>query len=459
MSCAAVLVSMFFVPEAMATTTSGSCSTNGCYQMASDVDSDIWEEAQYEYDEFLDQDFQRLERFIVNEMWEQSILPVLMEGAAQFTTVAMQQAMTIGMFIDAQNQLESQRLLQEIHAQAYKDYHPSVGLCEFGSVVKSIAATERRSEVQAVTLSQRSIDRQLGQTDSSGMYGFDIDHTNKLIQFRNVYCNVKDRNSSLSGVCASKLEWDDTHFRDVAKPKMNKDIDYFSLVDTPWTLSIDFTNEEIFRDNPTSDPAILAIDNSDEEHVLAMANNLYGELSFARPPARLLQNRPEDPISKMQQAYLDLRSIVAKRSVAENSFYAIAAMKAEGNYLPDEDNPPQLLPMSARPYMENILEELGVPSADILDALGENPSYYAQMEVLTKKIYQNPDFYTNLYDKPANVERKAVALQAVKLMQKFDMLKSFHRNEATVSLLLELAVVDLQDEVEDQIRAVGLGKK
>jgi len=87
--------------------------------------------------------------------------------------------------------------------------------------------------------------------------------------------------------------------------------------------------------------------------------------------------------------------------------------------------------------------------------IDDNPSYYAQMEILTKKLYQNPNFYTNLYDTPANVERKTVALQAIKLMQKFDMLKSHLRGEANVSILLEMAVEQLQREVEDQIQALG----
>jgi len=69
------------------------------------------------------------------------------------------------------------------------------------------------------------------------------------------------------------------------------------------------------------------------------------------------------------------------------------------------------------------------------------------MELLTKKIYQNPDFYTNLYDKPANVSRKGVAMQAIGLMQKFDMLKSTLRKEASLSVLLELAVTDEQNDI------------
>ncbi|MCB1562971.1 MAG: hypothetical protein KDJ75_05290, partial [Alphaproteobacteria bacterium] len=146
-------------------------------------------------------------------------------------------------------------------------------------------------------------------------------------------------------------------------------------------------------------------------------------------------------------------SVLAKRSVAENSFNAITSMKATGTG-------------GSRDFLAALLEELGVGTTgsppDIDKLLGQdssgnpiNPSYYAQMEILTKKIYQNPDFYTNLYDTPANVDRKGVALQAIALMQKFDMFKSYLRSEANLSVLLELAVMDLQEEIEDEFGKKG----
>ena len=69
------------------------------------------------------------------------------------------------------------------------------------------------------------------------------------------------------------------------------------------------------------------------------------------------------------------------------------------------------------------------------------------MEVLTKKLYQNPSFYTELYDKPANVERKRVALQAIDLMQKRDIYQSLLRSESILSLMLETDVMAEQDSI------------
>lgn len=421
------------------------CGT--CQSLLNSLDSSIWEDAENELEDHVDNWFLRVERFIVGTMWGNNILPTLMLSAEQFTAIALQQAMIIGTFIDATNQMETQQLLQELRAQAHKEYHPSEGLCTFGSVVKSIAASERRGEITSLVLSHRSLDRQLGQGNTSSTYGFDLDKTNRIFQFKTRFCNEKDRENALAAAC-SALVWDDNFIAE-ERVKMDKDIDYFSLVDAPWTLKLDFTNNRITDTTVTPN-----IRNEDEENVMAMAANLFAHNTFPRPPSIAMKNVRNQQLTEMQKAYLDLRSIVAKRSIAENSFNAIAAMKAEGNvtFAPSGGTTPE--PMHSRIYMQSILSELGVPDPEALSLLGENPSYYAQMEILTKKIYQNPEFYTNLYDKPANVERKTVALQAVKLMQKFDMLKSHLRGEASFSVLLELSVVNLQREIEDQIKSI-----
>ncbi len=423
-----------------------------CYSAVSGADPDIWQESQDNFDRYLDREFKQVESFVIEEMWEQSILPAMMLAAEQFTAVAMQQAMAIGMFIDAQVQLETQRLLQEIQAKVHKRYHPSEGMCEFGSVVKSVAATEMWAEPTMTILRRRSLNRQLGHADTSATYGNDLDQYMRLVQLRDVFCNEKSRvgpaGSVLNKVC-EPLVWTGGSMDQEKRERIDMDIDYYTLVDNPRNMKIDF-----ITNNKIEDTGTPAIDNRDEEHLMALNANLFGFTTFPRPPALLLKSRTNKKVTTMQKYYLDLRSVIAKRGVGENSLYAIAAMKTPGHTLAPASGSTRD-PMSSRVYMEHILRDLGVPNAEILNVLGDNPSYYAQMEVLTKRIYQNPDFYTNLYDKPANVERKAVALQAIKLMQKFDMLKSFLRGEMTISMLLELAVVNFQQEIEDQIIAIG----
>ena len=415
----------------------------------------LWDKTEDVLDDHINDEFLELESYILESIWFDNVLPALMLATEQLSAVVIQQVMAVGMFIDAETQLGSQRLLQEIQAQTHKDFRPSIGMCEFGSLSKGLANADIHGDTYAVIFSERSQDRQLGKGDTAGTYGYDLDTDNRILHFKRLFCNQKERASALETVCENTTSWSNAGFDAAARFRMNKDIDYYSLIDKNWTLRVDFSNQTLLDLG-----AIPEIHDEDEEHILAMVANLFGHVTFARPPAKLLANKPnKNELSTMQKLYLDMRAVVAKRSVAENSLFSIASMKSQTPRIPDKYvsgiATADRIETGARRYMENILTELGVPVADLLPMIDDNPSYYAQMEILTKKLYQNPNFYTNLYDTPANVERKTVALQAIKLMQKFDMLKSHLRGEANVSILLEMAVEQLQREVEDQIQALG----
>ena len=79
--------------------------------------------------------------------------------------------------------------------------------------------------------------------------------------------------------------------------------------------------------------------------------------------------------------------------------------------------------------------------------LGENPSYYAQLEILAKRILQSPTFYANLYDKPENVKRISASLKAIELMIDRAIYESRLRQEAITSVLVT-ADPKMEDEYE-----------
>jgi len=350
--------------------------------------------------------------------WQQNMLPLFMHIGNHFAGVGAHQVMIIGQFMDAQQQLEAQRDLQVMHARANKDYHPSKGMCEFATRIQSLADSERKGEANALILSERSSDRLLGNANTGGWSGTKGDVAIRLDMFQEEYCDKFDNNYGLTILCPNP----GTSVAE--KDRQNSDVDYQRTVLDPWTINFDLT-------------ASTTQSEGDEE-VIAMANNLYGYESFERTDHLALLNSPGDVTTNAQEAYLDLRSAVAKTKVAENSFNALMAMKGEGT-------------TGSREFIEAYMEELGIPAAEVREYVGENPSYNAQMETLTKKAYQSPTFYTNLYDKPANVERKGVAMQAIGLIQKFDLLKSYLRTEASLSVLLELSVLQLQRQVESNI--------
>ena len=92
--------------------------------------------------------------------------------------------------------------------------------------------------------------------------------------------------------------------------------------------------------------------------------------------------------------------------------------------------------------MKAMLKEMTVEESDVHTSLGDYPSYYAQMDVLTKKMYQNPDFFTNLYDKPTNVERISTAMEAFRLMQLRDHYHAQTRKEMLFSMMLQEKLMD-----------------
>jgi hypothetical protein len=177
----------------------------------------------------------------------------------------------------------------------------------------------------------------------------------------------------------------------------------------------------------------LALDTPDgARDILALSKNLFANDTFGRVPERVLQ------MEESKDEFQDMRSVHAMRGVAFNSFAHIAGARTAGT-------------AQAGPFMDNILVDLGLTPAEAREFLGENPSYFAQMEVMTKKIFQGPAFFTNLYDKPENVERIGVSIQALKLMHDRDRYESALRREMLISLILELKLRAAQDVINNSI--------
>lgn len=351
--------------------------------------------------------FQLHQLWMVEVFFKQYILRAMMMMTEQLTVVAMQQMFMVGGFFDAKHQLETQRLFQQLQAQAHKDYHPSEGICEIGTAARALAASDRKAEFNMIALSQHSMQRQLLSNKGSSGVGTAGDITDRVQKFKNTYCDPADNNSGLDTMCGGGGPAN----------RRNKDVDYTRAIEAPLTLKVDFTNG-------TSAP--------DEEDLIAMSKNLYAHTLFRTLPETYMST------GKNQEKYLDGRAVMAKRSVAQNSFDAIVGMKSEGTG-------------GSSAFLGAILRELAMPDNEIKEVLGsEKPSYFAQMELLTKKIYQNPDFYTNLYDKPVNVARKGVAMQAIQLMQDRDLYRSQLRTESMLSVLLEIEISKLQDSVQNE---------
>ncbi|MGB0719020.1 MAG: hypothetical protein ACPGRX_01015 [Bdellovibrionales bacterium] len=339
--------------------------------------------------------------WLLDDFFKGQVLPALMMFTEQMSAVAMQQVMIIGTFMDAKQQLETQRLFQELQTQAHKDYQPSEDFCWFGTNVRSLAHSEASARSAAHIISQVQMRRHLGHANMAAAQSGDSDKYSRWKQFQTKFCDPQDNNwvasnpsTGLALACGSGAS--NSH-------STNADIDYTRVIETPRMI------------------------NFDVETIFALGNNLYGHNVLARD-----LSESDIALPQYNHLYLALRSVAAKRSVAQNSFNVIVGMKAAGTSNMDSSEQQH----QTWRFLGAILGELGVPPGEIDDMIGRSPSYYAQLELLAKKIYQNPDFYSNLYDKPANVKRKSVALKAVELMLDRAIYESQIRQEMATSVLL-----------------------
>lgn len=340
--------------------------------------------------------------WLVRAVWEQHMLPAMLLMTEQMTTMAVNQTFAVGTLFDAKHQLESQRLLQMMKAQTHKDYQPSEGVCTFGTNARALAASDQNADTVNVALSTQAMARQLLIGDTISANGSSTDRESRWAKFKNTYCNPSDNSNGFDALCTGS---------DAAR--FNKDIDFSKTIAKPYTLEIDFVNTGA---------------TPNEEDILALQSNLFSHrITPNFSDNYFMATSDGDVIDTGSFLYMDARALTAKRQVAMTSYNALAAMKAKGK-------------SNVQPYIKAIFEEMGMEPTEAQELLGTHPSYYAQMELLTKKLYQNPNFYTELYDKPTNIDRKDVAMQAINLMQKRDIYDSLLRSEMSQSIWLETAL-------------------
>lgn len=359
--------------------------------------------------------------FILGSFYYGTVEPALRSMATQFTQTWMLRARMIGGFYDAQNHHNAQLDLQRLQAEALRDYMPSEAVCQFGTLARSLAATTERVRTNQIALNEINLARGTGRFNSVSAAGRGQDSYYRMNSFIENLCDNSGNDNGLVVMCATATLND----------RYNRDIDYARSLAVPETLRVDFTNNTL---------------TTAEHDLVLLGHNLYGNRQFLK---RISKSDIEVPTG--QNLYGLVRSVTAKRAVAENSFNAYAAMKAMGA-------------PGSRTYLETVLTNLGMTEADrnaymatITPSGGGaaqpgNPSYYAQMDVMTRRIYQNPGFYAQLMDKKANVARQQAAMEGLGLMQGRDIFTSMSRSEQLLGVLVEMEAIKLQDKVQNNTR-------
>lgn len=332
----------------------------------------------------------------------------LQNMTAQIVSTMMQQVQIIGTFFDAKHQLETQRLIQQKTALAHQKYQPSEQMCTIGTFVRGLGQSERRAAVTQAALARSMIDRALKLGDAS-TYGLSTDEETIESTYLSAYCTPSDNAGQNTELCTGEI----------ASAMVNADIDYTRSISSPLTLDVDLFDDETTPDETT---------------IFAVMDQLFMHNSF--PP--IVSAKTE--LTRFVEVYLEMRSLVAMRSVAQNSLAFIVAEKSASS--PEADN--------IAPFLRSMMVEMGIEADLVDDMIGENPSHYAQMEFLTRKIYYHPEFISNLYDKPANVRRMVAAMTAIKSMQNWQITEALKRREMLTSILLELKLREKQMELESK---------
>lgn len=433
-------------------------------------------------------DLQEFERWMIEVFVYQEVAPAMGMMAEQMAVLAMYYAQMIGAFLDAQTQLDTQRLMRKLTFEAHNDYRISQGMCTFGTNVKSLAATDLKMRYNAAALSRMAMAKQLGDSNIASTESIERGYESRWRRFIDTHCDVRDNNFQSGGTAVSydyntglALACDHdgpggSNDRGAEHHKrINRDIDYTRLIEHKRTLELDMTDNSLDYDKSglSSGSTTLfssgvfsgVLQDGDEEDVIALSDYLYGN----KPLSRSIT----DSILKYenaQKAYYALRSVAAKRNVAQSTFNAIVALKAAGTTetMNTGGAGATLLHPSGslilyelyqtRRYMLAVMNELlpGDPAStagNLFDLIGYSPSYYSQLELLAKRIYQNPDFYADLYGTPVNVKRKRVSMKAIELMLDRTIYESQLRREMTVSVLLSSKLRALHRQADSALEA------
>ena len=343
----------------------------------------------------------------------------------EINKAVVRQTSSRGSFIDAQNNNKTASSLQSAGASTAGSYINSEALCRFATLSQGLASSEAKTDFIKFSAAKQSMDRQLltsGMPSSANTAkskdgkegvsrGQSADKQARWEKYVTTFCDPDDygQGSGSSGVCQTS-----------SYIQYNKDINFADSFGDPLTLDI-----------------VSSGTTKDAESIEALSNNLYAHDLVNNLP-QVTSGSETDGMSAEMRKYMLLRSVIAKRAIAENSFSSITALKAKGS------------PSSAK-FTQNLMRELGISEDQAKRFVGDNPSYYAQMEALTRKLYETPVFYANLMDNPKNVLRQQNAMKSLELMQQRDMYKSIQRSEMLMATLLEIYLSRSQGGLDKQL--------
>ncbi len=179
--------------------------------------------------------------------------------------------------------------------------------------------------------------------------------------------------------------------------RVNRDLDIAKTLMGRETLDINFEDSTLTED---------------ERDFLALKENLL--------PSDAMENSRMRDLGTTEANLTDLPallSLTARREMIDRTINTIAGQRAQGSDVSTQE-------------MQALLRQLGYSddSPEMKDVSGK-ASYEAHMDILTRRVFQNPNMYSNLIANPVALRRILVSQNAVRNMQQFDIYASTTRAE------------------------------
>tara|TARA_R110002126_G_scaffold13118_7_gene57178 strand:+ start:69716 stop:71419 length:1704 start_codon:yes stop_codon:yes gene_type:complete len=307
--------------------------------------------------------------------------------AMELTTNTMALVAPIGAFFDAYALNRTIGRIQVLQAETTQRHMPSVSMCTFPSLTKSVARGSFNARATAQIFAKYMQDYDLQHVDSAGAMISNNRERDYINKFRTYYCNDQQNGKDgLSDFCGTTPTTNRVNY-DVNFPSFFSEGSDNPVNFTGSTTALSFGEMDLFQ----------LTKNLYDSNLRPLKENIFQSADGSRPVT-------------------EIRSLQAIRNVAKNSFA-------------------NLVGGHANMYTMGGTTDTGA-------------SYEDMMEDLTKKKYQDPAFYVNLYDNPENVMRQKSAIKAVQLMQGWDIVKALHRREMLLAMLLELKLRNEQKQIE-----------
>lgn len=338
--------------------------------------------------------------WVQNTLWPAILedLQVLTDQLAGVSPAAMS---SLGMITDGAQTQTTQRRLQKLKAESVNRNRPNLKMCSVATMTKGLTNSEDNGRVFSASLSNNMKTRFLGGENTQGADGVDSDKRARWNMFVSQYCDPDSENGALGEQC-----------QNIDPANFDKDVDFARLVGGADTIAAEDTHA-----------------------VTLMASYLYGH----DIPRNRFKGNSIDPKknSRNYELYEQMRSIMAMRSIAANSFQSVVALKSEGPEETEEE----------KSRRQSTMIEMGYSSDFIANSMKASPSYVGRMNLMQDALFHNPGFYIDNISSPEHVSQTMTAMKAIENMYMDRLAESLKRQELLNSVWLELKLRKEQSDI------------